>query len=175
VFGPDGSPLVVKQPFAAWDDIAFATEARELTGTTFVAHVRHASTGVTPWSTPTRSSSVGGCSRTMGVVEGLDRLDARLAGLGVADLVFGETDSERVPHLELAGQIAAQASAGDETFSVVFAAGPHLPVGLVDEAQVDDGYLGSGPAWLNRPARRASRCGRPRRRFPARAARTAAA
>jgi len=31
VFGPDGSPLVVKQPFAAWDDIAFATEARELT------------------------------------------------------------------------------------------------------------------------------------------------
>lgn len=32
VFGPDGTPLVVKQPVAAWDDIAFATAARELTG-----------------------------------------------------------------------------------------------------------------------------------------------
>ncbi len=45
VFGAGGVPRVDKQPIAAWADAAFATEARTLTGTTFVAHVRHASTG----------------------------------------------------------------------------------------------------------------------------------
>ena len=45
VFDPSGVPRVDKQPIAAWDDAAFAAAARTLTGTTFVAHVRHASTG----------------------------------------------------------------------------------------------------------------------------------
>ncbi len=44
-FGPDGRPEVSKQPIAAWQDTDFARAARRLRGTTFVAHVRYASTG----------------------------------------------------------------------------------------------------------------------------------
>lgn len=66
VFGPGGTPLVVKQPIAAWDDVAFATAAREPTGTTFLAHVRHAGTGghtlvdTHPWTrgSPPRSAGL---------------------------------------------------------------------------------------------------------------------
>jgi predicted glutamine amidotransferase len=45
VFDANGKPMVDKQPIAAWEDTDFAREAKELTGTTFVAHVRYASTG----------------------------------------------------------------------------------------------------------------------------------
>ena len=46
VFDEQGRPQVHKQPIAAWQDADFATEAHDLTGTTFVAHVRYATTGV---------------------------------------------------------------------------------------------------------------------------------
>ncbi|MDT7739213.1 MAG: hypothetical protein QOK09_2582 [Mycobacterium sp.] len=45
VFDGQGRPQVRKQPIAAWQDTDFATEAHDLTGTTFVAHVRYATTG----------------------------------------------------------------------------------------------------------------------------------
>ncbi|MGE2715807.1 class II glutamine amidotransferase [Mycolicibacterium litorale] len=96
VFGPDGTPEVRKQPIAAWRDADFTTEAQELTGTTFIAHVRYATTG----SLEVRNSHPflqdGRLFAHNGVVEGLDVLDARLDELGAGDLVLGETDSERV-------------------------------------------------------------------------------
>ena len=128
VFGPDGTPLVAKQPIAAWDDIAFATEARELTGTTFVAHVRHASTGGHTLVNTHPFEQRGRLFAHNGVVEGLDRLDARLAGLGVADLVFGETDSERVFAL-LTAEIAAHRDDVDAGVSAAIGwIAEHLPV-----------------------------------------------
>ena len=45
VFDDQGDPQVHKQPIAAWQDVEFATEAHDLTGTTFIAHVRYATTG----------------------------------------------------------------------------------------------------------------------------------
>jgi predicted glutamine amidotransferase len=96
VFDGGGKPVVDKQPIAAWEDTEFAREAREMTGTTFIAHVRHASTGdldvhnTHPFVQDERIFAHNG------VVRGLDVLDAQLAQLGVADLVLGETDSERV-------------------------------------------------------------------------------
>lgn len=45
VFDEQGRPQVYKQPIAAWQDIDFATEAHRLTGSTFIAHVRYATTG----------------------------------------------------------------------------------------------------------------------------------
>jgi predicted glutamine amidotransferase len=95
-FGPDGRPRVDKQPIAAWQDTEFARAARHLRGSTFVAHVRYASTGDrTPANThPFRQD--GRLFAHNGVVQGLDRLDRRLAELGTADLVAGQTDSERV-------------------------------------------------------------------------------
>jgi predicted glutamine amidotransferase len=96
VFNGDGKPVLRKQPVAAWEDTEFACAAQELTGTTFIAHVRYASTGdldvrnTHPFLQDERIFAHNG------VVTGLDVLDARLAELSVADLVLGETDSERV-------------------------------------------------------------------------------
>src|SRR5579871_3937139 len=44
-FGADGEPVVYRTPLAAYEDSRFAGEAREMESTTFVAHVRYASTG----------------------------------------------------------------------------------------------------------------------------------
>jgi len=96
VFDGDGKPVLKKQPIAAWEDTKFAREAHDMAGTTFIAHVRHASTGALdvlnthPFLQDERMFAHNG------VVGGLDVLDARLAQLGVADLVLGDTDSERV-------------------------------------------------------------------------------
>jgi glutamine amidotransferase len=96
VFDGQGRPQVRKQPIAAWQDIDFATEAHDLTGTTFVAHVRYATTGAHKAVNTHPFLQDGRIFAHNGVVEGLDALDERLAELGTADLVLGQTDSERV-------------------------------------------------------------------------------
>jgi glutamine amidotransferase len=96
VFGPDGKPGIYKQPIAAWQDHAFATEAHELTGTTFIAHVRYSSSAALELRNTHPFLQDDRIFAHNGVVEGLDVVDARLADLGVAELVAGETDSERV-------------------------------------------------------------------------------
>jgi glutamine amidotransferase len=96
VFDESGRPQVHKEPMAAWKDAAFATEAHELTGTTFVAHVRYATTGSHEVRNTHPFLQDGRIFAHNGVVEGLDLLDERLREVGVADLVLGDTDSERV-------------------------------------------------------------------------------
>ena len=95
-FQSDGEPFLEKEPLPAWADPAFARAARDLTGTTFVAHVRYATTGglTTPNTHPFLQQ--GRLFAHNGVVAGLDLLDARLSELGTRNLVDGETDSERV-------------------------------------------------------------------------------
>src|SRR5664279_1181806 len=96
VFEADGTARVDKQPIAAWDDTDFASGARELAGTTFVAHVRHASTGEHTTANTHPFEQDRRLFAHNGVVDGLDELDARLAELGASGLVHGQTDSERV-------------------------------------------------------------------------------
>jgi len=96
VFGRDGVPVVRKQPIAAWADTQFACEAHEMSGTTFVAHVRYASTGDVNVRNTHPFLHDNRVFAHNGVVTGLDVLDERLAELSVADLVGGETDSERI-------------------------------------------------------------------------------
>lgn len=96
VFGADGAPVVRKEPVAAWQDSEFATEAHDVSATTFVAHVRYASTGVLDVVNTHPFLQDGRIFAHNGVVEGLDALDARLRELGVEELVVGQTDSERV-------------------------------------------------------------------------------
>ena len=96
VFGVDGHPVVRKQPIAAWRDLAFATEAREMSGTTFIAHVRYATTGAAADANTHPFLQDGRIFAHNGVVEGLDIIDARLDHLGATSLVTGDTDSERV-------------------------------------------------------------------------------
>jgi predicted glutamine amidotransferase len=116
VFDAQGRPQVHKQPIAAWQDAEFATEAHDLTGTTFVAHVRYATTGSHDVANTHPFLQDGRIFAHNGVVEGLDVLDARLRELGTSDLVLGQTDSERVFALITA---SIRAHAGDVTAGLV--------------------------------------------------------
>ncbi len=96
VFDRDGTPLVTKQPMAAWQDHVFARAARELEGTTFLAHIRYASTGAHTLVNTHPFEQDGRLFAHNGAFGGLDVLDGRLAELGSRDLVLGQTDSERM-------------------------------------------------------------------------------
>jgi predicted glutamine amidotransferase len=116
LFDGQGRPHVYKEPIAAWQDAEFATEAHELTGTTFIAHVRYATTGsLDPHNTHPFLQD-GRIFAHNGVLEGLDVLDERLRELGADDLVLGQTDSERVFALITAG---IRGHGGDVTAGVV--------------------------------------------------------
>ncbi|MFP3580128.1 class II glutamine amidotransferase [Arthrobacter sp. SIMBA_036] len=91
-----GKPRVAKQPLAAWEDHAFAREARDLKSTTFLAHVRYASTGALTLVNTHPFEQDGRLFAHNGSFEGLQKLDAHLDSLGVLDLVKGQTDSERL-------------------------------------------------------------------------------
>lgn len=96
VFGADGAPALHKEPVAAWQDSEFATEAHDVSATTFVAHVRYASTGALDVANTHPFLQDGRIFAHNGVVGGLELLDDRLRELGVDGLVCGQTDSERI-------------------------------------------------------------------------------
>ena len=96
VFDANGKAVMRKEPIAAWQDCEFATEAHDMTGTTFVAHVRYASTGSLDVANTHPFLQDDRIFAHNGVVEGLEVIDTRLRELGVDDLVLGQTDSERV-------------------------------------------------------------------------------
>ncbi|KKC05450.1 class II glutamine amidotransferase [Mycobacterium nebraskense] len=96
VFDERGRPQLDKQPMAAWEDAAFATEAHEMTGTTFIVHVRYATTGSLDVRNTHPFLQDGRIFAHNGVLEGLDVLDERLREVGTDGLVLGDTDSERV-------------------------------------------------------------------------------
>jgi predicted glutamine amidotransferase len=116
VFDAHGTPQVRKDPIAAWQDAEFATEAHDLTGTTFIAHVRYATTGSHDVVNTHPFLQDGRIFAHNGIVEGLDILDARLHEVGTADLVLGQTDSERVFALITA---SIRAHGGDVTAGLV--------------------------------------------------------
>jgi predicted glutamine amidotransferase len=95
VWQPDGTALIHKRPIAAYQDAAFAQDAREASGTTFLAHVRYASTGGLRLENTHPFRQDGRLFAHNGVVAGLDRLDDQLGPL-LGELVHGDTDSERV-------------------------------------------------------------------------------
>jgi predicted glutamine amidotransferase len=89
----DGTPEVDKQPAAAYADQQFAREAREEESTTFVAHVRYASTGGLSAENTHPFEQDGRLFAHNGVIGGLDQLERRLGP--ERELVRGQTDSER--------------------------------------------------------------------------------
>jgi glutamine amidotransferase len=92
-FDDDGRPVVAKQPLAAYDDQAFACEAREVSSRTFVAHIRYASTGaVSPENTHPFEQHQRLFAHN-GVIGDLPALETELGE--AMSLVDGETDSER--------------------------------------------------------------------------------
>lgn len=131
VFGvdePPGDPVVIKAPLAAWQDAEFATAAHDLRGTTFVAHVRYASTGGLTMENTHPFEQDGRLFAHNGVFTGLDVVDARIAELGVTGLVRGDTDSERLFALITA---ETRVAAGDLEAGIVAAVGwvaAHVPL-----------------------------------------------
>jgi glutamine amidotransferase len=92
-FAPDGSPIVEKQPVAAYQDRAFAREARIAHSPTFVSHIRFASTGANELRNTHPFEQRGRLFAHNGVIEDLPALDDRLGS--ARELVAGDTDSER--------------------------------------------------------------------------------
>ncbi|MFI6041663.1 class II glutamine amidotransferase [Nocardia sp. NPDC051321] len=92
-FARDGSPRVEKQPLAVFEDRPFAAEAKHRESTTFLAHVRHASTGARTVPNTHPFTQDGRIFAHNGVIENLPRIDEQLGSY--RDLVTGDTDSER--------------------------------------------------------------------------------
>ncbi len=103
VFDAAGEPLLDKRPIAAFEDAQFASEAKSRSGTTFLAHVRYATTGNLDVRNTHPFLQDGRLFAHNGVVSGMETLDARIDELSVAHLVAGQTDSERVFALITAG------------------------------------------------------------------------
>lgn len=93
VFDGDGAPRVVRQAIHSRADTALAREAQHVTSSTFVAHVRHASTGRVDERNTHPFVRDGRIFAHNGVIEGLDKLDAELGT--TSSMVLGDTDSER--------------------------------------------------------------------------------
>ncbi len=92
-FGEDGSPEIFKQPLAAYEDQVFASEAREVSSRTFVAHVRYASTGAIAPQNTHPFEQRGRVFAHNGVIGDLGRLEQELGD--AMEQVKGDTDSER--------------------------------------------------------------------------------
>jgi predicted glutamine amidotransferase len=93
-FEATGRPRVAKQPLAAYEDAAFAREAREISSTTFVAHVRYATTGDVLAQNTHPFLQRDRLFAHNGVIQDLARLDRELGDARA--LVQGDTDSERL-------------------------------------------------------------------------------
>ncbi len=92
-FGPDGEPVLDKQPEPAFRDPEFRRAARQAESSAFVAHVRWATTG---GRTVRNTHPFGMNGRVMAHNGGFGSLAQLEAVLGpYADLVLGDTDSER--------------------------------------------------------------------------------
>ncbi|MEV4744425.1 class II glutamine amidotransferase [Streptomyces sp. NPDC049555] len=125
-FAPDGTPHVSKAPLAAYEDRAFAEEAKQTESATFIAHIRYASTGSLEIRNTHPFEQDGRLFAHNGVIEGLDALDAHLGPDRAA--VAGETDSERFFALITR---ETRARGGDVAAGIAAAAGwiaAHLPV-----------------------------------------------
>jgi predicted glutamine amidotransferase len=93
-FDERGVPHVRKQPIAAYGDTEFGREAREVSSSTFVAHIRFASMGALEPRNTHPFEQGGRLFAHNGVIEGLSTLEAHL-GDALAT-VQGDTDSERL-------------------------------------------------------------------------------
>jgi predicted glutamine amidotransferase len=117
-FGPDGEPVLDKEPLAAFEDAAFSREARHISSTTFVSHIRFATTGERTVENTHPYAMDGRIFAHNGVLGDLERLEAELGE--DLSLVRGQTDSERYFAL-VTREI--QANGGDVGAGIAAAAG----------------------------------------------------
>jgi predicted glutamine amidotransferase len=138
-FADDGTPSVDKQPLAAYDDPEFTRRAHEVRSSTFVAHVRYASTGGLDERNTHPFEQDGRLFAHNGVIEGLDRLDERLGA--ARELVQGDTDSERFFALITKETRAAGGDVGAGIAAAARWVAAELPLFAINIVLIADGEL----------------------------------
>jgi len=126
-FNDAGDPILDKQPIAAYRDDEFTREARTARSRTFVAHVRYASVGAHTITNTHPFTMDGRIFAHNGTLSDLDPLNERLFELGVAGLVLGDTDSERMFAL-ITAETRRHGSVADGIASAVGWIADHLGV-----------------------------------------------
>jgi predicted glutamine amidotransferase len=138
-FGPDGGVVLDKQPEPAFRDREFERAARQAESTTFVAHVRWATTG---GRTERNTHPFGMKGRVMAHNGGLGSLAQLEAELGpYADLVLGDTDSERYFALITKETDAHGGDVGAGIGAAASWIGRHLPVSSLNVIVAAPGEL----------------------------------
>ena len=138
-FDPAGEPVLDKQPEPAFSDPEFSHEAREASSTAFVAHVRWATAGGRTIQNTHPFTMGGRIMAHNGGFGELPLLEQQLGGY--ADLVLGDTDSERYFAL-ITKEIDAHG--GDVGAGLAAAAGwiaANLPVSSLNAVVVAPGEL----------------------------------
>jgi glutamine amidotransferase len=125
-FDANGAPRVDKAPIAAYLDQQFAQQAKERLSTTFIAHIRFATTGgLSPQNTHPFQQR-GRLFAHNGVIGDLPRLEAELGEH--RSLVAGDTDSERFFALITRHIDATGGDIGAGITSAARWAAAHLPI-----------------------------------------------
>jgi glutamine amidotransferase len=138
-FGPSGTPVLDKQPEAAFQDEEFTREAKQARSPVFVAHVRWASVGGRTMQNTHPFAMQGRIMAHNGGLGDVGRLAEQLGSY--RDLVLGETDSERYFAL-ITQQIDAHG--GDVGAGIAAAAGwiaARLPVSSLNTVVAAPGEL----------------------------------
>jgi predicted glutamine amidotransferase len=125
-FDPSGGVELHKAPVAAWDDPDFGNTARHMRSATFVAHVRHASTGGRTYENTHPFADGDVVFAHNGALGGLDRIEAELGDY--RRVLHGETDSERMFALILKETAARQGDLGAGITAATRWIADHLPV-----------------------------------------------
>ena len=138
-FDPAGEPVVDKQPEPAFSDPEFSHEAREASSSAFVAHVRWATAGGRTMQNTHPFTMRGRIMAHNGGIGELPLLEQQLGDY--ADLVLGDTDSERYFAL-VTKEIDAHG--GDVGAGIAAAAGwiaANLPVSSLNAVVIAPGEL----------------------------------
>jgi predicted glutamine amidotransferase len=138
-FDPSGSPVLDKQPEAAFQDEEFIREAKQAVSATFVAHVRYATAGGRTVQNTHPFTMQGRIMAHNGGFGGVQRLEEQLGSY--RELVLGDTDSER--YFALITQ-QTDAHGGDIGAGIAAAArwiGARLPVSSLNAIVAAPGEL----------------------------------
>lgn len=138
-FDPSGTPVLDKQPEPAFRDKEFTREAKQAVSTTFVAHVRLASTGGRTVRNTHPFAMRGRIMAHNGGFGELTRINAQLGH--DRELVLGDTDSER--YFALITQ-QTDAHGGDVGAGIAAAArwiSERLPVSSLNAVVASPGHL----------------------------------
>jgi len=125
-FTATGEVELHKAPVAAFDDPGFGTAARDLVSATFIAHVRHASTGANTYQNTHPFVDGPVAFAHNGALAGLDLLEAHLGP--AMGRVHGDTDSEPMFALILTETAAHDGDLGAGITAAVRWLAAHVPV-----------------------------------------------